>query len=235
MIQHHQGYYNQLAAAMVRGKLASKAQDSPLFTKPLADLTPEEISALIQIGLEEGVSLHLLRKALEESYVTKLMGYLRGIQPDNLLDFGHGDKLFMWRLLDEFRFLPVVSADIDGQYDSEVKAVHDGGFTNLKGRQYKLEDIDAHILEKQKRNLHRNQFDVVTALNVMQQVEDIKDALIRLTAITKRFLIISYSKEDAAKNKNLNPTVIKEVVMSQDILQFKVDELDTHINIIARK
>ncbi len=115
-------YFLTLAAAFVRGRLINELQESavdpkeqtphklnlsqPVLTKALNELSVDEMEALIQIGKERDLRLHRFKKSMELPRVRKVLGILKGIQPQNLLDIGSGRGVFLWPLLNEFPFPP---------------------------------------------------------------------------------------------------------------------------------
>jgi len=85
-------FYVELAAAFVRAKLP----EAP-------DGTPEE---MVQLGLNEGLRLHRFKRTADLPRVRKLLGILRGLIPESVLDIGSGLGVFLWPLLDAFPWLP---------------------------------------------------------------------------------------------------------------------------------
>ncbi|HET8911213.1 MAG TPA: hypothetical protein VFN23_07110 [Ktedonobacteraceae bacterium] len=100
-------YFERLVAAYIRGKLLDQ-RDSELFSKLLDELTPEEIEALIRLARDQELRLHRFKRTMELPRVRKVLGTLKGIQPDSLLDIGSGRGAFLWPLLDSFPYLPVI-------------------------------------------------------------------------------------------------------------------------------
>ena len=68
-------YYSDLATAFVRGRLGN----------PLAS---------IEDGIREGLRLHKFKQNIELPRVKRILGILRGLAPENLLDVGSGRGTF---------------------------------------------------------------------------------------------------------------------------------------------
>src|SRR3954453_17634663 len=106
-------YYQRLAAAYVRGTLGHAATfsvpdavASDLFAAPLDELAPDQLQAIIQLGLDSGLRLHRFKRTMALPRVNKVLGILHGLQPETLVDIGSGRGAFLWPLLDAFPHLP---------------------------------------------------------------------------------------------------------------------------------
>lgn len=76
-------YFTELATAFVRGRL-------------------NQPDASIEAGLEAGLRLHKFKRNTELPRVRTVLGILRGLLPENLLDIGSGRGTFLWPLLASF-------------------------------------------------------------------------------------------------------------------------------------
>lgn len=232
MEQYYQGYYNQLSAALVRGALAENkvaTQRKQLFEKKLEDLHIDEISELIQLGLEQNVNLNLLRKTIEFPQVTRVMAMLRGIQPDNLLDVNKGDTIFLWRVLDEFRFLPVMAANVSEESHKDISFVHKGGLTNLKGKIVGLTDFSGFPLE---------QFDVVTLVDVLDYpMSDFDLILKEICRVTKRYIIIAvpYAKKGESDKNYFKEEEFRDAFKRREIYNLYVEKINGAMIVMGRK
>lgn len=165
-------YHMDLAAAFVRGRM------------PGARGSPEELVAL---GLAAGLRLHKFKRDTELPRVRAVIGALRGIAPESLLDVGSGRGTFLWPLLAAMPWLDVTAVDLSDRRAADVDAVRRGGFPNLKSAR-----LDARVLAFPGRA-----FDVVTMLEVLEHMERPEDAMREAARVARRFVIVSVpSKED---------------------------------------
>jgi hypothetical protein len=81
-------YFTDLATAFVRGRLVHP-------------------NATIQDGLNAGLRLHKFKVNSELPRVQRILGILRGLAPESLLDIGSGRGTFLWPLLAAFPELRV--------------------------------------------------------------------------------------------------------------------------------
>ncbi|MBL8179762.1 MAG: class I SAM-dependent methyltransferase [Bryobacterales bacterium] len=155
-------YYPELAQAFVRGRLANQ-------------------QAGIADGERAGLALHNFKcdKALER--VQRVLGILRGIAPENLLDVGSGRGAFLWPLLAAFPELPVISIDRNAQRAAEIDAVRIGGVKRLA----------VCRMDAQHMGFAGRSFDVVTMLEVLEHMPDPRAALRNAVSAARRFVILS--------------------------------------------
>jgi hypothetical protein len=91
--------------------------------------TPEE---LVRLGLRTGLRLHRFKRTADLPPVRKVLGILRGLGPENVLDVGSGRGVFLWPLLDAFPWVPVTALDRSAQRVAHLQAVAAGGVARLR-------------------------------------------------------------------------------------------------------
>jgi ubiquinone/menaquinone biosynthesis C-methylase UbiE len=185
-----QSYFERLAAAFVRGRLAS---DPPaearaeLFARPLLELAGDPLQALIRLGLAHDLRLHKFKRTMDLARVRNVLGILRGLQPAELLDVGSGRGAFLWPLLDAFLDLPVTAVDLIERRVADIEAVRRGGVDQVRALQ-----ADATKLE-----FADNSFDVVTLLEVLEHIPATARALAEVCRVARRAVVLSVpSKPD---------------------------------------
>ncbi|HWN69935.1 MAG TPA: class I SAM-dependent methyltransferase [Haliangium sp.] len=166
-------YFVELAAAFVRGRRA----DAP-------DLPAAE---LVAWGRDAGVRVHKFKRNTELPRVHRVLGMLRGLAPQSLLDIGSGRGTFLWPLLDAFPDLRVTAVDVDPVRARDLAAVRDGGVERLHVIQ-----ADATALDVPPASV-----DGVTLLEVLEHIPDPAAAAARALRAARAFAIVSVpSKED---------------------------------------
>jgi ubiquinone/menaquinone biosynthesis C-methylase UbiE len=184
-------YFGACAAAYVRGKLAHAARmplaDRRLFERELAELSPDDLARLIRLGQEAGLRLHRFKRTMGLPRVARVLGILRGLAPDDLLDIGSGRGAFLWPLLDAFPALLVTMVDQDPIRVADAQAVHDGGFSYLTA--VRMDTTDLAFAD--------NAFDVVTMLEVLEHVPAAERAVREVVRVARRSVVLSVpSRED---------------------------------------
>lgn len=166
-------YFVELAAAFVRGRRA----DAP-------DLPAAE---LVAWGRDAGVRVHKFKRNAELPRVHRVLGMLRGLAPQSLLDIGSGRGTFLWPLLDAFPDLRVTAVDLDPVRARDLCAVRDGGVERLH-----VIEADVTALDVPQRSV-----DGVTLLEVLEHIPDPAAAAARALRAARSFAIVSVpSKED---------------------------------------
>lgn len=155
-------YFTELALAFVRGRLGIP-------------------SATVEDGLLAGLRLHKFKNDSVLPRVQRVIGILRGLAPENLLDVGSGRGTFLWTLLDAFPALPVTSIDVNKQRVADLNAVRAGGILRLTALQ----------MDAQRMALVSNSYDVVTLLEVLEHLPNPSAALKDAVSIARRFVLIS--------------------------------------------
>lgn len=179
-------YYEKLAAAYVRGKLASDETDD-LFIRPLDELGEDDFATLIARGLDAGLRLHKFKRTMGLARVQRVIGMLNGLQPASLLDIGSGRGAFLWTLLEHFPELPVTCIDLLDHRVADIEAVRAGGVTNLHGLR-----MDATAMA-----FDDGEFDVVTMLEVLEHIPDSAAVAREVVRVAGRFAVVSVpSHED---------------------------------------
>jgi SAM-dependent methyltransferase len=166
-------YFVELAAAFVRGRRA----DAP-------DLPAAE---LVAWGRDAGVRVHKFKRNAELPRVHKVLGMLRGLAPQSLLDIGSGRGTFLWPLLDAFPDLRVTAVDVDPVRARDLGAVRDGG----------VERLDVICADVTALDVPPRSVDGVTLLEVLEHIPDPAAAATRALRAARSFAIASVpSKED---------------------------------------
>jgi SAM-dependent methyltransferase len=167
-------YFTALAAAFVRGRL-------PELTHVREDRDA------IACGLAAGLRLHKFKRNTELPRVHRVLGALRGIAPESLLDVGSGRGTFLWPLLDAFPELPVTSIDKDPRRAADIDAASRGGLPRLA----------AYCMDAEALSFSDDAFDVVTLLEVLEHMPRPGHAFAHAVRAARRFVVVTVpSKED---------------------------------------
>src|SRR5262249_29782664 len=161
-IQAMERYFTDLANAFVRGQL-------------------RQADATIRDGVNAGLRLHKFKVNSELPRVQRILGILRGLAPENLLDIGSGRGTFLWPLLGAFPQLPVTAVDWSERRTGDLSAVRRGGIERLT-----VVRMDAEFPA-----FAAGSFDVVTILEVLEHLRNPQQALNSLLAVARRFVLLS--------------------------------------------
>jgi ubiquinone/menaquinone biosynthesis C-methylase UbiE len=168
------GYFEQLAAAYVRGMVPDQARG-----RSDADL--------LAVGRSAGLKLHRFKRTMDLPRVRAVLGVLRALNPSRLLDVGTGRGVFLWPLLDAFPDLEVTAVEHDERRRGHLEAVRRGGLQRL------------HVIGADACRVPfvDDAFDVVTALEVLEHQTDPFPLAREVLRLAARFVVVSVpSKPD---------------------------------------
>lgn len=217
-----------LAAAYVRGQ----REHSAFLTEcqksaPLSELSKKDVSEVIKAGLQAGVPLHGFKRTQGLARVRSVLGILHGLQPCSLLDIGSGRGVFLWPLMDAFPDLPIIASDVSDYRIRRMAAVRRGGMTKLNACR-----TDAHMLP-----FLSGVFDVVTALEVLEHIQNPEKAARELVRVAQRFVLVSVPSkpDDNPGHVNLfDKTSLTDLFMSLGATSVKVDHVLNHLIGVVR-
>lgn len=210
MVNHYLAY----AAAYVRGKL----ELSP-------ELADEEA---IEEGLKAGLRLHRFKRSSRLPRVSKVLGILRALQPQQLLDLGTGRGVFLWPLLDEFPQLSVTCVDLLDYRVEDLQATARGGLGRLRALQADL----------QKLPLGDQEFPVTTMLEVLEHTHDPQAALGEVCRVTSESLILSVPSKPDDNPEHLHlfrADQLRDWLTRYGMTRIKVDGVLNHLIVLAQR
>lgn len=185
-------YHLQYATAAVRGSIKRQGLthliESDLLDRELSLLTREECEKIIELGKKLGIKLyHFKRSDRMLPRVNKVLGFLKGIYFENLLDVGSGRGVFLLPFLDEFPNSKVTSIDILDKRINLLSDIKCGGVERLSVKRASI--CDKPFADKS--------FDVVTMLEVLEHIPDVKSAIASAVKIARKFVVVTVpSQED---------------------------------------
>lgn len=194
--------FTELATAFVRGRLADP-------------------QASIEDGLRAGLRLHKFKSDVTLERVLRVLGILRGVAPENLLDVGSGRGAFLWPLLDAFPYLEVTSIDVSEQRVRDIEAVRAGGIDRLRVVQVAAGEM----------TFAPASFDVVTMLEVLEHMPDPVAALKRAVMVARRFVVISVPSvpDDNPEHLHLfSPADIERMAAEAGAVRATIDHVLNH-------
>ena len=224
-------YYETLAAAYVRGRLAGPTaarEYSDLFGKPLEELNTQECQQLATLGKNAGLRLHRFKRSVLLPRVRVVLGMLRSIQPTTLLDVGSGRGAFLWPLLDAFPGLPVTALDLLDYRVADILAVQAGGVTTLDALHGDITTVD----------ITPAAYDVVTMLEVLEHIPDTRAALRSAAHAARRFLLLSVPSKPDDNPEHihlLDEATLRPLLAEVGLERISVDYVRSHIVLVARR
>lgn len=170
-------YLTQFAAAFVRGTLGIDGTDHEVFEE----------------GRKQKLKLHRFKRS-ELPRVLKCVGLLKGLHPETLLDVGTGRGVFLWTMLEQVTKVEVTCLDLLEHRVRLVNTVRKGG----------IKRIQAQLADAQKLDFPDSNFDVVTALEVLEHMPNPSAAVRELSRVGKRYLLVSVPSKPDNNPEHIN-------------------------------
>ena len=150
-------------------------------------MTDDELGSIAKYGVYKGIKIHRFKKTIELPRISKILGILKGLQPSSLLDIGTGRGVFLNPLLDTFPDLEITCIDLLDFRVEALKALQKGGIPNLH----------PFLMDTTELTFESKSFEVVTALEVLEHIEDVGKAVKEVCRVSDRYVLFSVpSKED---------------------------------------
>ncbi|MBO5313465.1 MAG: class I SAM-dependent methyltransferase [Clostridia bacterium] len=178
-------YYARLASAVTRGyfKRYRLIMDKELMEKDIYMLSCEEMEKIISLGKQEyDLGLHNFKiPGRMLARVSRVLGFLKGLCFENLLDVGTGRGSFLIPLLNDLSSVQVTAVDLLRKRVNMLNDLKNGGIANLSVMQG---DFCAMKIQPKS-------YDVVTMLEVLDDMPDYASAIASAVKIAKKYVIIS--------------------------------------------
>jgi SAM-dependent methyltransferase len=189
-IDYETRYYTDLALGGIRGYCQRKGIEisKTLIGKSIYELSTEEKLLLFKLAEETDFKLYRFKKSERIlPRIQKVIGILKGICFESLLDVGSGRGAFLFPFMNDFPFVSVNSVDILDERIEMLSDVERGGDFDFEVK--KADICNMPFAEKS--------VDVVTLLEVLEHIPNVGDAIASAVKMAKSYVILTVpSKED---------------------------------------
>lgn len=213
----------ELAAAYVRG-----AAKKGILTLP-ADCTGQAgFERMLEAGNAAGLRMYHFKKKDMLPRVQAVMGFLKGVQPESLLDVGSGRGVFLFPFLKEFPWVPVTSLDLLPHRVEMLDFLRLGGVENLTAMQA---DICTW-------NAPDGSFDVVTLLEVLEHIPQVETAVQNALRLAKRFVVVTVPSKPDDNPEHihlLTKDILTKIFTDAGCQKLRFDGVYGHLVMIASK
>lgn len=225
-------YFQPLASAFVRGKLQQSYERKTcpaLFEKALEELSEDEQLALVALGHTYELPLHRFKKKMPTALprVYQVLGILKGIQPESVLDIGSGRGAFLWPLVHTFPALSVTCVDVLDFRIADIMAAHEGGMKQVLAQQ-------ASVLALP---FADRTFDVVTMLEVLEHIPETAQALAEVCRVARCFLLLSVPSKEDDNPEHIHvfkQATLRQLLQDQGVTHVSFSYVRDHMIVLAR-
>ncbi len=217
-------YDIRMMAAYIRGTIKGS---SPLFEAPLESLTEEDCVRLLDVGRNAGLKTHYFKRHEALPRVKAVLGFLRGVRPESLLDVGSGRGVFLFPFMREFPWVPVTCLDILDRRVALLNAIRDGGVESLTALKESICDWDAPD----------RAFDVVTLLEVLEHIPNVRAAVTNAVRLARRYVVVTVPSKPDDNPEHihlLTKPVLAELFHSAGCDNLQFDGVPGHLFMVAK-
>ena len=167
-------YYNKLLLAYLRAATG--------------ETTCEDLESLMTSAKAQEIKYYDFKRSQPLlPRVKMVLGFLKALQFNTLLDVGSGRGAFLWPFMDEFPNVETFSLDLLPHRIDVLQKVRDGGILRLHPMLGDVRQLD----------FDDSSMDVVTLLEVLEHIPDVEAAVRNAVRIAKQCVVVSVpSKPD---------------------------------------
>ena len=224
-------YYERLAVAYLRGQAVRTGKTgmlpAALCNKSLFELTQEELTDMMEAGHKMQFKLYAFKNIHEEMpRVKRVLGFLKSVQFDSLLDVGSGRGVFLFPFLQFFPWVKVTSVDI---LPNRVEFLQD----LRRGGMEQLEAVKADICTNP---FPQDSYDVITMLEVLEHIKDAKAAVRAAVQMSRKHVVVTVPSKPDNNPEHihlLTKPALTEMFKEAGCTRLRFDGVNGHLFMVA--
>lgn len=212
-------YWGELLLAAIKGYADRTGKSS-------CELTIENEEEIFRFADENGFKIYHFKKKETLPRVNKVLGFLKGVYFENLLDVGSGRGVFLFPFMESFPYVEVTSVDILDKRVEMLSDIRNGGIDRLNA--VKADICSQPFADKS--------FDVVTMLEVLEHIPDVRQAIKSAVEMVRKYIVVSVpSKEDNNPEHIhlLTKNLLTEYFNECGVTKLHFDGVNGHLLMIA--
>lgn len=212
-------YWSELLFAAIKGYAERTGKSS-------CELSLGNEKEIFRFADENGFKIYHFKKKETLPRVNKVLGFLRSIYFENLLDVGSGRGVFLFPFLENFPYVEVTSVDILDKRVEMLSDIKNGG----------IDRLNVHKADICTQPFPAKSFDVVTLLEVLEHIPDVKKAIASAVKMAKKYIVVSVpSKEDNNPEHIhlLTKNLLTEYFNECGVTKLHFDGVNGHLLMIA--
>lgn len=218
-----------LASAYIRGhsrRCGIPSLERELLDSPLDTLSDDSLERIYRAGQGAELKLYRFKDHTDLPRVQKVLGFLRGIWPESLLDVGSGRGVFLFPFLRNFPGVPVTALDL---LDYRVEFLNDlrlGGVDQLTA-------LKENICSWPQPD---GSFDVVTLLEVLEHIPDVANAVRAAVRLARRYVVVTVPSKPDNNPEHihlLTKDILTDLFEKAGCRRLKFDGVPGHLFLVA--
>ena len=146
------------------------------------EMSCRNVETLMSLAHAKGIKYYNFKRAQPLlPRVRAVMGILKALQFDTILDVGSGRGVFLWPFMDEFPCVETFAVDLLPRRVDDMRMVRTGGFSRLHPL---LGDICRLDFET-------SSADVVSMLEVLEHIPNPEEAVRNAVRIARKYVVVS--------------------------------------------
>ena len=228
-------FYKNFAFAAVRGRLMRTGM-TELFTeelmkKPLCEITDRDAERAFDIAKKNEIKLyHFKRSDRTMPRVHKVLGFLRGICFDSLVDVGSGRGVFLLPFMESFPEVKVTSLEILEKRIELLGDISLGGVERLSVLPVSICEADAEVIPD-------GSADVVTMLEVLEHIPDVRGAIRNAVRIARKYIVLTVPSKNDDNPEHIHlftEESLRAYFAEAGVTRVTFERVPCHIFMIAR-
>lgn len=194
--------------------------------KSICELSAGNEEEIVRFAHENEFKTYYFKKKDVLPRVHKVLGFLKSINFEKLLDVGSGRGVFLFPFLENFPYVEVTSVDILDKRVEMLSDIKNGGINRLNV-------VKADICTQP---FPDKSFDVITLLEVLEHIPDVKKAIKSAVKMAKKYIVVSVpAKEDNNPEHIhlLTKNLLAEYFNECGVTKLHFDGVNGHLLMIA--
>ena len=199
-------YYTEYTVAAVRGALLRRGLSSLLsqaaLTVPLDAVTDEIEREIFSVAAAQDIRLYDFKRSHRNlPRVSRVLGFLHGVQPSSLCDIGSGRGVFLLPLMNELPGVDVTAVDL---LPARCEMLNDLALGGVERLRVIMGDICRGAIDGVSA-------DVVTVLEVLEHIEDYRAAIRAAVRAARRYVVASVPSHPDENPEHIHLLSAKEL------------------------